>query len=152
MICGKTLSDLVDADAILFGIPTRYGSPAAQVKAFFDATGSLWASGKLVGKVASVFFSTSTQGGGQETTALVAYPNFVHHGMIIVPIGYSNPALMSMDEIHGGSPYGAGTYSGPDGSRQPSRLELNVAEYQGRHVAQIAADLKIGRTVRYVCP
>jgi len=138
-------NDLADADGIIFGVPTRFGSPAAQFKALFDATGGLWGKGALVGKVASIFFSTATLGGGQETTALTAITNFVHHGMIYVPIGYGNPALFNLEELHGGSPYGAGTLAGPKGERTPSKLELSVAEYQGKHVATITSQLKRGR-------
>jgi len=143
-----TTQDLVDCDGILFGIPTRYGAQSAQVKAFLDATGQLWQSGALVGKPVSTFFSTGTQGGGQETTALTFYTQLVHHGCIIVPIGYSSPLLFNMDEIHGGSPYGAGTFAGPTGARQPSKLELDVAEHQGKHVATIASQLKKGREAK----
>jgi len=135
--------DLAKYDAILFGIPTRYGGAAAQVKAFLDATGGLWKTGALVGKIASVFFSTGSQNGGQETTALTFFTNLVHHGMIIVPIGYSNPALFDMSAPHGGSPYGAGTLAG-DGSRAVSEAELGVGEHQGKHVAAIANKLKKG--------
>lgn len=140
-----TADDLAAADAIFFGIPTRFGAASAQVKALLDSTGQLWAKGALVGKVASVFFSTATQGGGQETTALTFLTQFVHHGMIYVPIGYSSPLLFNMDEIHGGSPYGAGTFAGPTGSRQPSKLELDVANHQGKHVSNIANELVAGR-------
>lgn len=142
-----THDDLLWADGILIGLPTRYGNPAAQFKSFWDSTGQLWQKGSLVGKPVSVFFSTATQGGGQETTALTSYTNFVHHGMIIVPIGYSDPSLFSFDEVHGGSPYGAGTYAGPTGARQPSKLELGVAEHQGKHFTGIANALKVGREV-----
>lgn len=138
-------ADLAEADGIIFGMPTRFGMMAAQVKALFDATGSLWGKGALVGKVASTFFSTATQGGGQETTALTAITQFTHHGMIYVPIGYSSPLLFNMDEIHGGSPYGAGCLAGPKGERQPSKLELDVAEHQGTYVAGVVSALKKGR-------
>jgi len=140
-----TLDDLTWADGILIGFPTRFGNPAAQFKSFWDSTGGLWQKGGLVGKPVSCFFGTATQGGGQETSALTAYPNFVHHGMIIVPIGYTDPRLFSNEEVHGGSPYGAGTLSGGDGSRQPSKLELGVAEHQGKYVTGIANALKAGR-------
>jgi len=135
--------DLVDKDAIIFGIPTRYGNAAAQFRSFWDSTGALWQKGALVGKLASVFFSTGTQGGGQETTALTSYVSFAHHGMIIVPIGYSDKRLFSMTETHGGSAYGAGTFSG-DGSRQPTEMELGIAEHQGKLVAGYAAKFKKG--------
>jgi len=137
--------DLAEADGIIFGIPTRFGEMAGQMKALFDATGGLWGKGALVGKVASVFFSTGTQGGGQETTALTTVTQFVHHGMIYVPIGYSNPQLFDMNEVHGGSPYGAGTLAGTKGERQPSKLELGVAEHQGKYVGGVVKALKCGR-------
>jgi len=143
-----TPDDLAAADAIIFGMPTRYGSAPAQVKALLDATGQLWQKGALVGKVAGVFFSTATQAGGQETTALTFVTQLVHHGMIYVPIGYSNPALFNMDEIHGGSPYGAGTLAGPTGARQPSKLELGVAKHQGTLIANTANELKAGRAAK----
>ncbi|CAF0826453.1 unnamed protein product [Adineta ricciae] len=136
---------LVNCDGILFGYPTRFGGMPAQVKAIWDATGGLWMKGALVGKPISVFVSTSTQGGGQETTVLTGLTNFIHHGMLIVPIGYSSPLSGNMDAIHGGSAYGAGTFAGSDGSRQPTELELNIAEHQGSHFTQIATALKIGR-------
>ncbi|CAF0722285.1 unnamed protein product [Adineta ricciae] len=141
-----TLEDaLVNCDGILFGYPTRFGGMPAQAKALWDATGGLWMKGALVGKPFGVFISTGTQGGGQETTILTSLTNFVHHGMVFVPVGYSSPLQANMDELHGGSAYGAGTFAGGDGSRQPSQLELKVAEHQGSHFAQIATALKIGR-------
>lgn len=136
--------DLEQADAIVLGIPTRYGMACAQMKAFWDSTGQLWQKGSLVGKVGSVFFSTGTQAGGQETTAFTWLPNFVHHGMLYVSTGYSDPKLFNMTEVHGGSPYGAGSIAGPDGSRQPSQLELDVAQSQGAHVAKFTNQLKAG--------
>jgi len=144
-IPNATPEDLAAADAIIFGIPTRFGAAPAQVKALLDSTGQLWAKGALVGKVASVFFSTGSQSGGQETTALTFYTQFVHHGMIVVPIGYSSPLLFNLDEVHGGSPYGAGTIAGPTGARQPSKLELDVAHHQGKYVANVANELVAGR-------
>ncbi|UJR21531.1 hypothetical protein I4U23_024616 [Adineta vaga] len=141
-----TLEDaFLNCDGILFGYPTRFGAMPAQVKAVWDATGGLWMKGALVGKPVGVFFSTGTQGGGQETTALSSLTNFVHHGMVFVPVGFSSPLQGNMDEIHGGSAYGAGTYAGADGSRQPSQLELKLAEHQGSHFAQIVTVFKIGR-------
>eukprot|EP00466_Bigelowiella_natans_P000349 jgi/Bigna1/56999/fgenesh1_pm.1_\ len=125
-----TPSDLAEADCILFGIPTRFGMAAAQVKALMDHTGSLWAKGELHGKMAGIFVSTATQSGGQETTALTFITQFTHHGMIFVPIGYGNKNLMNMEEVRGGSPYGAGCFAGPKGERMPSKLELELAEYQ----------------------
>lgn len=140
-----THDDLKWADGILIGFPTRFGNPAAQFKAFWDGTGQLWQAGALVGKPVGIFFSTATQGGGQETTALTSFTNFVHHGMIIVPIGYSDPSLFNNNEVHGGSPYGAGTLAGGDGSRKPSALELGVAEHQGKYFTGVAHALKVGR-------
>ncbi|RLV95473.1 Protoplast secreted protein 2 [Spathaspora sp. JA1] len=121
-------------DAFLFGIPTRYGNYPAQFKAFWDATGGLWMNGSLHGKPAGIFVSTGTQGGGQETTALNALSVLVHHGIIYVPLGYAKafPLQTKIDEVHGGSPYGAGTLAGADGSRQPSELEKEVARIQGK--------------------
>jgi len=136
--------ELEHFDAIIFGVPTRFGAAASQVKGLWDATGALWQKGALVGKIGSVFFSTATQGGGQETTALTFYTNLVHHGMLIAPIGYSDPRLFDNTQVHGGSPYGAGTLSGGDGSRQPSALELGVAEHQGKLVTGYATKFKKG--------
>ncbi|KAF1335854.1 Nad quinone oxidoreductase, partial [Globisporangium splendens] len=136
-----TLDVLKNADGILFGFPTRFGTFPAQVKALFDATGGLWSTGALVGKPAGFFFSTGTQGGGQETTAFTAVTFLTHQGLTFVPLGYRSPLLFSFDEIHGGSPWGAGTYAGPDGSRQPSTLELDVAKVQGESFAQVAKKL-----------
>jgi len=141
-----TTDDLVDCDAVLFGIPTRYGAACAQMKAFMDATGGLWAKGALVGKPAGIFFSTATQGGGQETTAFAFLTHFAHHGMLYVPIGYSSPLLFNNDEIHGGSPYGAGMVAGGQGERQASQLELNVAEHQGKYTVQLTQALLAGRS------
>ncbi|CAF1226238.1 unnamed protein product [Adineta steineri] len=141
-----TLEDaLVNCDGIILGFPTRFGGMPAQVKAVWDATGGLWMKGALVGKPLSIFFSTGSQGGGQETTALTSLTNFIHHGMLFVPLGYSTPLSGNMDEIHGGSAYGAGTYAGSDGKRQPSELELKIAEHQGTFFTQTATALKIGR-------
>eukprot|EP00470_Lotharella_oceanica_P012900 CAMPEP_0170187190 /NCGR_PEP_ID=MMETSP0040_2-20121228/41134_1 /TAXON_ID=641309 /ORGANISM="Lotharella oceanica, Strain CCMP622" /LENGTH=193 /DNA_ID=CAMNT_0010434173 /DNA_START=30 /DNA_END=611 /DNA_ORIENTATION=+ len=136
-----TPADLMAADGIIFGIPTRFGMAAAQVKALMDHTGGLWMKGRLVGKPASMFVSTATQGGGQETTNLTFVTQLVHHGMVYVPIGYACPKLFDMSEVHGSSPYGAGCYAAPDGSRQPSKLELEIAEFQGKHFTQIAKKL-----------
>jgi len=132
---------LPDFDGVLFGVPTRFGMCAAQIKSFMDATGGLWLQGKLVGKPAGIFFSTGTQGGGQETTALTFLTQFAHHGMVYVPIGYSSPKLMEMGETHGGSPYGAGCFAGPDGSRMPSELELAIAKHQGEYFAGVVKKL-----------
>mmetsp|Transcript_3945 Transcript_3945/g.9948 ORF Transcript_3945/g.9948 Transcript_3945/m.9948 type:complete len:271 (-) Transcript_3945:137-949(-) len=137
--------DLPNADGFVFGFPTRFGMFPAQMKAFFDQTGGHWMKGALVGKPASMFTSTSTLGGGQETTLMTAVTQLTHHGMIFVPIGYSNPKLMDMSEVHGGSPWGAGCLAGPDGSRQPSELELDVATHQGKHLGGIVTALCKGR-------
>ena len=132
--------ELADYDAIIFGTPTRFGNMAAQMRNFLDQTGSLWVSGALVGKVASVFASTGT-GGGNESTILTFIPTLLHQGMIYVGLPYACPELSDISELKGGSPYGAATIAGPDGSRQPSARELSMARYQGMHVATIAAKL-----------
>jgi NAD(P)H dehydrogenase (quinone) len=132
---------LAEADAIIFGTPTRFGNMVAQMRAFLDATGSLWAKGALIGKVGSVFASTGTQHGGQETTITSFHTTLLHHGMVIVGVPYSEPGLTNMDTISGGTPYGATTLAGKDGSRQPSDIELKTATHQGKHVAEIAAKL-----------
>lgn len=133
--------ELGDYDAIIFGTPTRFGNMAAQMRNFLDQTGSLWMQGTLVGKVASVFASTGT-GGGNETTILTFIPTLLHHGMIYVGLPYSCPELADISEVRGGSPLGAATIAGADGSRQPSAKELAMARFQGKHVAEIAAKLK----------
>ena len=133
--------ELAEYDAIIVGTPTRFGNMAGQMRTFFDQTGSLWADGSLVGKVASVFTSTGT-GGGQEVTITSTWTTLAHHGMIIVPIGYINPSLFDITQGAGGTPYGASTIAGGDGSRQPDERELGIARSQGEHVAQIAAKLK----------
>lgn len=136
--------DLPNADGYLIGFPTRYGMPAAQFKSFWDATGSLWQSGALVGKAAGFFFSTASQGGGQETTALTAVTQLVHHGIIFVPPGYSfGGPQFKLDEPMGGSPYGAGTFAGGDGSRQPSADELAYAKHQGTYFAKVVKKLAV---------
>jgi len=132
---------LAEADAIIFGAPTRFGNMCAQMRNFLDQTGGLWMKGALVGKVGSVFTSTATQHGGQETTITSFHVNLFHHGMIVVGVPYAAQALMNMKEITGGTPYGASTLSDTDGSRQPSANELTIARFQGRHVATIAAKL-----------
>ena len=132
-------AELADYDAIIIGSPTRFGGLAAQMKHFLDQTGSLWYSGALVGKVGSVFTSTATQHGGQESTLLTAMNVLLHHGMIVVGLPYAAKGQMRLDEITGGSPYGATTIAGGDGSRQPSENELELARFQGSHVAGIAA-------------
>lgn len=132
---------LAEADAIIFGTPTRFGNMCAQMRNFLDQTGGLWAKGALVGKVGSVFVSTATQHGGQETTITSFYNTLIHHGMIVVGVPYSESRLLTMSEISGGSPYGATTLAAGDGSRQPSENETAIARFQGRHVAQIAMKL-----------
>ncbi|KAL3615014.1 hypothetical protein CASFOL_040675 [Castilleja foliolosa] len=137
-----TPDELAEADGIVFGFPTTFGMMAAQFKAFFDSTGNLWKSQALAGKPAGIFFSTGSQGGGQETTPLTAITQLTHHGMIFVPIGYTYGAgMFEMEEIKGGGPYGAGTYAG-DGSRQPSEIELGQAFHQGKYFAGITKKLK----------
>lgn len=133
--------ELGDYDAIIFGTPTRFGNMASQMRNFLDQTGGLWMQGKLIGKVGSVFVSTASQHGGQETTITSFHTTLFHHGMIVVGVPYSCEALNEMGEISGGTPYGATTLAG-DGSRQPSDNELTIARFQGRHVAEIAAKLK----------
>lgn len=136
-----TVDELPDYDAIIIGVPTRFGNMPAQMKNFLDQTGGLWFSGKLIGKAGSVFTSTATQHGGQESTILSTHTVLLHHGMVIVGLPYSFQGQMGVKEITGGSPYGASTIADADGSRQPSDNELAGARYQGRHVAQIAAKL-----------
>lgn len=136
-------AELEQYDAIIFGTPTRFGNMAAQMRNFLDQTGGLWAKGKLVGKVGSVFTSTGT-GGGQETTITSFWNTLAHHGMVIVPLPYAIPEMMDISQVAGGSPYGAATLAGADGSRQPSEQELTKARFQGRHVAEISARLQRG--------
>jgi NAD(P)H dehydrogenase (quinone) len=136
-----TVEELPEYDAIIFGTPTRYGTMTAQMKNFLDQTGGLWAQGKLIGKVGSVFTSTATQHGGQEATILTTLPVLLHHGMVVVGLPYSFQGQMGVDQIRGGSPYGASTIAAGDGSRQPTEIDLDGARFQGRHVAQIAAKL-----------
>ena len=136
-----TIDELPGYDAIIFGTPTRFGNMCAQMRNFLDQTGGLWANGSLVGKVGSVFTSTATQHGGQETTITSFHSTLLHHGMIIVGVPYSCKELMNMSEITGGSPYGGGTLAGPDGRRQVSENELTIARFQGVHVAKIAGKL-----------
>jgi NAD(P)H dehydrogenase (quinone) len=136
-----TVDELPEYDAIIFGTGTRFGNMTAQMKNFLDQAGGLWATGKLVGKVGSVFTSTATQHGGQESTILTFHPVLLHLGMIIVGLPYSFAGQMGLDEVMGNSPYGASTIAGGDGSRQPSQVELDGARFQGRHVAEIAGKL-----------
>jgi NAD(P)H:quinone oxidoreductase, type IV len=132
---------LGEAEAVIFGTGTRYGSATAQMQAFFDATGGLWSSGALVGKAGSLFTSSGTQHGGQETTLLNMMTFLLHHGMVVVGVPYAEKGISYIEEVSGGSPYGASTITGSDGSRLPSENELKVARYQGRHVTEIAAKL-----------
>ncbi len=133
---------LADADAIIFGTPTRFGNMCAQMRNFLDQTGKLWMKGALIGKIGSVFTSSSTQHGGQESTILSFHTTLLHHGMAIVGVPYSEQRQMTTEEITGGSPYGASTISSNDNSRFPSDNELAIARFQGKHVAEIAKRLK----------
>lgn len=134
-------AELADYDAIIVGTPTRFGNMSGQMRNFFDQTGGLWAKGALFGKVASVFTSTGT-GGGEEMTITSVWTTLAHHGMTIVPIGYGAPELFDISKVSGGTPYGASTLAGGDGSRQPDERELSIARFQGEHVAKITAKLK----------
>ncbi len=136
-----TVAELAEYDAIIFGTPTRFGNMAAQMRNFLDQTGGLWAKGALIGKVGSVFASTATQHGGQETTITSFHSTLLHHGMVIVGVPYNCAGLTKMDEVTGGSPYGATTLAGPDGKRLPSENELEIARFQGKHVAELAKKL-----------
>ena len=135
------LEDLISADAIIFGTPTRFGNMCGQMRQFLDSTGSLWSRGALVGKVGSVFTSSATQHGGQESTILSFHNTLLHHGMIIVGLPYTFEGQMRIDEVTGSSPYGASTIAGGDGKRMPSENELDAARFQGKHVAGIASKL-----------
>lgn len=135
-------SELADYDAIIFGVPTRFGMMPAQMKTFLDATGALWAKGALVGKIGSVFSSTGTQHGGQESTILSFHTVLLHHGMLIAGLPYSFAGQSTMEEISGNSPYGASCIAGPDGSKMPNQFELDGAFYQGQHVAKILSSMK----------
>lgn len=136
-----TVDELADADAVIFGTPTRFGNMCGQMRQFLDATGQLWQSGALVGKVGGVFASTATQHGGQESTILSFHISLLHHGFIVVGLPYAFQGQMRNDEITGGSPYGATTIAGTDGQRMPSENELEGARFQGRHIAEIAKKL-----------
>lgn len=136
-----TVDELASADAIIFGTPTRFGNMCGQIRQFLDATGQLWAKASLVGKVGSVFTSSNTQHGGQESTIVSFHYTLLHQGMIIVGLPYTFQGQSRMDEITGGSPYGASTIAGPKGDRWPSENELEAARFQGKHVATIAAKL-----------
>ncbi|KAH7340163.1 NAD(P)H:quinone oxidoreductase, type IV [Rhizoctonia solani] len=139
-----TPDDLKNFDGFAFGIPTRYGRAPAQISAFFDATGGLWATQALSKKFATVFVSTGSQNGGQETTALTTMPFFAHHGIIYVPLGYRAPELGGVKDIRGGGPFGSGTVAAGDGSRQPSEEELAVAQTHGKHFAEVVKTYKKG--------
>ncbi len=133
-------AELADYDGIIFGTPTRFGNMASQMRNFLDQTGGLWFEGKLIGKVGSVFTSTGT-GGGNETTITSFWNTLAHHGMVITGLPYSSAELSNIDEVRGGSPYGAATIAAADGSRTPTDLELKLAYEQGQHVASIAKRL-----------
>ena len=137
-----TVEELKEADAIIFGTPTRFGNMIGQMRQFLDATGNLWVKGSLVGKVGSVFASSATQHGGQESTILTFHVTLLHHGMVIVGLPYAFQGQMGIDEISGGSPYGASTIAGGKGERMPSENELAAARFQGNHVASIAKKLR----------
>ena len=136
-----TPGELADYDAIIFGTPTRFGNMAGQMRTFLDQTGGLWMKGSLIGKIGSVFASTGTQHGGQETTITSFHSTLLHQGMVIVGVPYACAGLTNMNEITGGTPYGATTLAGADGSRRPSQNELEIARFQGNHVAGIAAKI-----------
>ncbi|WP_119678950.1 NAD(P)H:quinone oxidoreductase [Indioceanicola profundi] len=137
-----TVAELPEYDAIIVGAPTRYGRMPSQMANFWDQTGGLWVKGALVGKVGAAFTSTASQHGGQETTLFSVITNLMHHGMVIAGLPYSYPGQMGVEEVKGGTPYGASTLADGDGSRQPSEVELGGARFQGAHVAKIAAKLK----------
>jgi NAD(P)H dehydrogenase (quinone) len=138
----EKMDEMLTADGFMFGMPTRFGIMSSQLKNLFDATGKYWMQGSFVGKPAGLFFSTSTQGGGQETTALTAVTQLTHHGMCFVPLGYTyGTGYYNMDEVRGGSPYGSGTYSGPDNKRKPTELELKIALHQGEQFAKFVKRL-----------
>ena len=136
-----TPDDLKMADAIILGTPTRYGSATAQLQTFIDSTGPLWQTGALVGKVGGAFTSTASQHGGQETTLISLHTFFYHQGMLVSGVPYAAQGLLNLDEVSGGTPYGATTVAGPRGERTPTANELDIARYQGKHVAEIAAKL-----------
>lgn len=136
-----TVDELAEADAVIFGTPTRFGNMCGQMRQFLDATGRLWAEGALIGKVGSVFTSSATQHGGQESTILSFHITLLHHGFVVVGLPYAFQGQMRTDEITGGSPYGASTIAGGSGERMPSENELDAARFQGRHVAEITSKL-----------
>ena len=136
-----TAEKMTEYDGFLFGLSGRFGTFPAQMKSFMDSAGSLWQSGALVGKSAGTFTCVGTQGGGQETVNLSMIPFIVHLGMCFVPLGYTEPKVFNLEEVHGASPYGSGSFAGPDGSRMPSELELEICESHGKHFAGIASKL-----------
>ncbi|CAO0802131.1 unnamed protein product [Mucor circinelloides] len=142
-----TVDQLTEADGIIFGIPTRFGTMPAQLKALLDATGKLWATGALAGKFAGTFFCTASQHGGQETTALTTVTYFAHHGMVYVPFGFASAHLFDNSEVVGGSAYGAGTVANGDGSRQPTEKELEIARTQGENFGKVVVTYVRGKTV-----
>ncbi|UQZ89877.1 NAD(P)H:quinone oxidoreductase [Deltaproteobacteria bacterium Smac51] len=137
-----TIEDLIDADAIIIGSPTRFGGMCGQIRSFLDSTGGLFAKGSLIGKVGAFFTSSNTQHGGQESTILTSIPYFLHHGMVFTGLPYSFDAQTTVEEIAGGSPYGASTIAGGDGSRRPTRIDLDGARFLGQHVGKIATKLR----------
>ncbi len=137
-----SVDELPEYDAFILGVPTRFGNMVGQMRRFWDATGGLWAKGALIGKVGSVISSTATQHGGQESTILSTHTTLLHHGMVIVGLPYSFQGQMTIDEVSGGSPYGASTITGGQGQRMPSKNELDAARFQGKHVGIIAKKLK----------
>lgn len=136
-----SVDELSEYDAIIFGTPTRFGNMCSQMRSFLDQTGKHWLAGALVGKVGSVFASTASQHGGQETTITSFHTTLFHHGMIVVGVPYTCQGLLAMEEVSGGTPYGATTLAGADGNRKPSKNELSIAYFQGEHVARIAKKL-----------
>jgi NAD(P)H dehydrogenase (quinone) len=138
-----TVDELSEYDAIIFGTPTRFGNMTSQMRAFLDGTGALWAKGSLIGKVGSVFTSSATQHGGQESTILSFHTTLLHHGMIIAGLPYSFSGQTGIEEVKGGSPYGASTIAGENGERTPSEVELEAAKFQGKYVAEIAGKLTL---------
>ncbi|KAF1804126.1 benzoquinone reductase [Mucor lusitanicus] len=142
-----TVDQLTEADGIIFGIPTRFGTMPAQLKALLDATGKLWATGALAGKFAGTFFCTASQHGGQETTALTTVTYFAHHGMVYVPFGFASAHLFDNSEVVGGSAYGAGTVANGDGSRQPTEKELEIARTQGENFGKVVTTYVRGKTL-----
>ena len=146
-----SVEELPKYDAIIFGTPTRFGNMCSQMRSFLDRTGKLWMDGALIGKVGSVFVSTASQHGGQETTITSFHTTLFHHGMIVVGVPYSCQAILNMEEISGGSPYGATTLAGADGSRKPSENELEIARFQGEHVAKVAKKIA-NSSIESNCP